>query len=130
MKIEIINHKINKFFIITQISTKPYIMSYHYQMAILYKVVHLAYSIYWHLVPRVKNIQVANKATPGQNTNIHQVGFDLSPPSLSVMFSSTNSSFLFLEPEVAFQVFKRGLLLASRVCTCDVNYKLFNIYKF
>ena len=68
-------------------------------------------------MPRVKNIQVSEKATHGQNTNIHHVGFHLSPPSLSVVFSSKNWSFLFLEPEAACQVSKQGLLLASGVCT-------------
>ena len=58
MKIKIIHHKINKFFVITKISTKAYIMSNHYQIDVLYKMAHHAYSIYWHLVPRVKNIQV------------------------------------------------------------------------
>jgi hypothetical protein len=90
MKIEIIHHKINQFFVITQISTKPYIMSYHYQVDVLYKITHRTYSIYWHLAPRVKNIEVSEKAPHGQNTNIHQVGFHLSPPSLSVVVSTTN----------------------------------------
>ena len=75
-------------------------------MDVLYNMAHRGYSIYWHLVPRVKNIQVAKKAIHGQNTNIHQVGFHLSPPSLSVVFSSKNWSFLFLEPEAARQVSK------------------------
>jgi len=44
VKIEIIHHKINKILVITQISTKPYIMSYHYQMDVLYKMTHRAYS--------------------------------------------------------------------------------------
>ena len=65
-------------------------MSYHYQMDVLYKMAHHGYSIYWHLVPTVKNIQVSKKATHGQNTNIHQVEFHLSPPSLSVVFSLKN----------------------------------------
>ena len=117
MKIEITHHKKNKFFVITQISTKPYIMSYHYQMDVLYKMTHRGYSIYLHLVPTVKNIQVSKKVTHGQNTNIHQVGFHLSPPSLSVVFYSKHWSFLFLEPEATCQVFRRGLLLASGVYT-------------
>ena len=86
-------------------------------MDVLYNMAHRGYSIYWHLVPRVKNIQVSKKATHGQNTNIHHVGFHSSPPSLSVVFLSKNWSFLFLEPEAACQVSKRGLLLASGLCT-------------